>query len=61
MAVDGQCEKAAIERINERYKAWNELKTMPSTKGLSINVKMILYEGVVVPTVLYGQETCDLV
>ena len=43
--------------MNEGYRAWGALKSVQSTRGLGINVKKCLYEGVIiVPTALYGAE-----
>ena len=39
-----------------KYKAWGALKGVLSNRGLGINAKKFLYEGVIVPTVLYGTE-----
>ena len=35
---------------------WLALKSVPSNRGLGIEAKKCLYEGVIVPTVLYGEE-----
>ena len=42
--------------MNEGYRAWGELKSVVSNKGLGIKAKKCLYEGVIVPTALYGAE-----
>ena len=56
VAADGQCERDVVHRINEGYRAWGELKSVPSNRGLGINAKKCLYEGVIVPMTLYGAE-----
>ena len=56
MAADGGCERDVVHRMNEGYRAWGALKSVPSNKGLVIKAKKCLYEGVIVPTALYGAE-----
>ena len=56
MAADGGCEKDVVHKIHEGYRAWGELKSVLSNRGLGINAKKCLYEGVIVPTALYGAE-----
>ena len=36
--------------------AWEALKSVLSNRGLGIKAKKCLYEGVIVPTALYGAE-----
>ena len=43
LKVDGN--GMCIKRINERYKAWNKLKSTPINRGLGINVKKIFVGG----------------
>ena len=38
------------------YRAWGVLKSVLSNRGLGIKAKKCLYEGVIVPTALYGAE-----
>ena len=38
------------------YRAWGALKCVQSSRGLGIKAKKCLYEGVIVPTALYGAE-----
>ena len=45
-----------VHRMNEENIAWGELKSVLNNKGLGINPKKCLYEGVIVPTELYGAE-----
>ena len=49
-AADGGCEMDAVHRKNERYRAWGALKSVLSNRGMWINGKKCLYEGVIVPT-----------
>ena len=42
--------------MNEGYRAWGALKSVLSNRGLGIKAKKCLYEGVIVPTALYGVE-----
>ena len=42
--------------MNEGYRAWGELKSVLSNRGLRIKAKKCLYEGVIIPTVLYGAK-----
>ena len=43
-------------RKNEGYRGWGALKSVLSNRGLGIKAKKCLYEGVIVPTALYGAE-----
>ena len=56
-AADGGCERDVGHRMNEEYRAWGALKSVLSNRGLGIKAKKCLYEGVIVPTALYGTET----
>ena len=56
VAVDGGCERDVVHRMNEGYRTWGALKIVLSNRGLGIKTKKCLYEGVVVPTALYGAE-----
>ena len=40
--------------------AWGALKSVLSNRGLGIKAKKCLYEGVIVPTALYGTEACGM-
>ena len=42
--------------MNEGYRAWRALKSVLSNRELWINSKKCLYEGLIVPTALYGAE-----
>ena len=54
VAVDGGCDRDVVHRMNEGYRAWGVLKSVLSNGGLWIKAKKCLYEGVIVPTALYG-------
>ena len=56
MAADGGCEIDVVHRMNEWYRASGALKSVLSNRGLGIKAKKGLYEGVIVPTALYGAE-----
>ena len=56
VATDGGCERDVVQRMNEEYRAWGALKSVLRNRGLGIKAKKCLYEGVIVPTVLYGGE-----
>ena len=56
MAADGGCESDVVHRMNEGYRDWGVLKSVLSYRVLGIKAKKCLYEGVIVPTALYGAE-----
>ena len=56
VAADGGCERDVVHRIIEGYRAWGELKSVLSNRGLGIKANNCLYEGEVVPTALYGAK-----
>ena len=56
MAADGGCERDMVHRMNEGYRAWGALKSVLINRGLVIKAKKCQYEGVIVPTALYGAE-----
>ena len=60
VAADGGCERDVVHRMNEEYRAWGALKSVLSNRGLGIKAKECLYEGVIVPTALYGAEACGV-
>ena len=45
-----------VHRMNDGYRAWRVLKSVQSNRGLGIKSKKSLYEGVIVPMVLYRAE-----
>ena len=47
VAADGGCERDVVHRMNEGYRAWGALKSVLSNRGLGINAKKCLYEGVI--------------
>ena len=44
--------------INEGCKELGALKSVLNNRGLKLNAKKCLYEGVIVPKALYGAEAC---
>ena len=55
VAADGGCESDVVDRMNEGYKVWWEaMKSVLCIRGLRIKANKCLYEGVIVPTALYG-------
>ena len=42
------------------YRTWGALKSVLSNKGLWIKAKKCLYEGLIVPTALYGAEALGM-
>ena len=49
-----------ITPFNEGCKVLGALKEVMKNRGLGMNVKKVLYEKVVVPTVMYGSESWDM-
>ena len=45
-----------VHRMKEGYRGWGALKSVLNNRGLGIKAKKSLYEGVIVPTALYGSE-----
>ena len=45
-----------VHRMNELYCAWGALKSVLSNRGLGIKTNKCRYEGVIVPTALFGAE-----
>ena len=56
MAADERCERDVVHRMNEGYRAWGVVKSVLGNRELGIKAKKCLYEGVIVPMVLYGAE-----
>ena len=46
-----------VHRNNEGNRAWGALKSVLTNRGLEIKAKKCLYEGVILPTALYGAKT----
>ena len=42
--------------MNTRYVSWGALESVLSNRGLGINAMKYLYEEVIVPMELYGEE-----
>ena len=53
IAANGGVEAAVCHRVNEGCKVLGVFKGVMKNRGLGMNVK-VLYEKVVVPTVMYG-------
>ena len=56
VAAVGGCERGVVHRMNEGYRALGALKSVLSNLGLGIKPKKCLYDGVIVPTALYGAD-----
>ena len=56
VAADGLCDRDVVQRMNGEYRAWGTLKSVLCNRRLGIKAKKCLYEGVIVPTALYGAE-----
>ena len=54
VAADGGCGRDVVYIMNEGYRAWGALKSVLSNRGLGIKAKKCLYDGVIIPTALYG-------
>ena len=53
-------EADVCHRVNEGCKVLGALKRVIKNRGLGMDVKKVLYEKVVVPTVMYGLESWDM-
>ena len=60
VSVDGSVEVEVKSRINEAGKVLGGMKRVFRCRSLGMNVKRKLYEGVAVPTALYGSETWSM-
>ena len=60
LAADGGCERDVVHRMNDGYRAYGARKSVLSNRGLEINAKKCLYEGVIVPTALYSIPTTGM-
>ena len=56
VAADGGYERDVVHTMNEGYRALGALKSVLSNRGLGIKAMKCLYEGVILPTALYGAE-----
>ena len=54
VAADGGCERDVVHGMNKGYRAWEVLNNVLSNRRLVIKAKKHLFEGVIVPTALYG-------
>ena len=50
------CERDVVYIMNDGFRAWGALKSLPSNRGLRIKAKKCLYKGVIVPMALYRAE-----
>ena len=57
IATNGGVEADVRHRVNEGCKVLGALKGVMKNRGLGMDVKKVLYEKVVVPTVMYGSES----
>ena len=57
IAANGGVEADVRHRMNEGCKVMGVLKGVMKNRGLEMNVKKVLYEKVVVLTVMYGSES----
>lgn len=56
VAANGGVEADVRQRVNEGCKVLGAVKGVVKNRGLGMNVKRVLYEKVIVPTVMYGSE-----
>ena len=56
IAANGGVEADVRHRVNEGCKVMGAVKGVMKNRGLGMNVKRVLYEKVVVPTVTYSSE-----
>ena len=56
VTADGGCEGDVVHRMNEGFKAWGAMQSVLCDRGLGIKANKSLYEGVIVPTAVYGAE-----
>ena len=57
IAANGRVKVDVCRRVNEGCKVLDALKGVMKNRGLGMNVKKVLYEKVVVLTVMYGSES----
>ena len=60
ISVEGGVEEDVKYRVNEASKVLGSMKRVCKSRQLGMNAKRRLYEGVIVPTALYGAETWGL-
>ena len=56
VATDAGYERDVVHRMNVGYREWGVLYSVLSNRGLMINAKKCLYEGVIEPTASYEAE-----
>ena len=56
VAANGGIEADVCHRVKEGCKVLGAMKGVMNCRGLGMNVKKVLYEKVIVPTVTYGSE-----
>ena len=61
IAANGGVEADVCHRVNEGCKVLGALKGVMRNRRLGMNVKKVLYEKVVVPTVMYGSESWGII
>ena len=57
IAANGGVEADVRHRVNEGCKVLGALRGVMKNRGLGMNVNKVLYEKVVLPTVMYGSES----
>ena len=57
MVADGGCGRDVVHRMIEWYRECVALKNVLRNRGLGIQAMKCLYDGVIVPTAMYGAET----
>ena len=60
IAANGGVEADVHHSVSEGCKVLGALKGLMKNRGLEMNVKNVLYEKVIVPTVMYGSEAWDM-
>ena len=60
IAADGKVETEVKVRVNEAGRVHGGLRKILKSRSLHMKVKRKLYEGIVVPTALYGAETWSM-
>ncbi|XP_068245260.1 uncharacterized protein [Palaemon carinicauda] len=60
VVANNEVEADVNQRVNEGCKVLGAVKGMIENRRLGMNVKRVLYEKVVVPTVMYGSELCGM-
>ena len=60
IGTDGGMGQEVVHRVLEGKKVWETMAKLWKENIISREVKLELYERVVIPTVVYGSETCSL-